>query len=47
MALTSGHRVDAVEPICLATKAQPPNPMKVEAVLGSGPINFIEAFKPL
>ena len=28
--LTSGHRVDAVEPICSASKAQRPNPMKVE-----------------
>ena len=36
VALTSGHRVDAVEPICLATKAQPPNPMKAEAVLNHG-----------
>ena len=31
--LTSGHRVDAVEPICSASKAQPLNLMKVEAAL--------------
>ena len=36
VALTSGHRVDAVEPICSASKAQPPNPMKAEAVLHHG-----------
>ena len=28
-----GHRVDAVEPICLASKAHPLNLMKVEATL--------------
>jgi hypothetical protein len=31
--LTSGHRVDAVEFICSASKAQPLNLMKVEAAL--------------
>ena len=33
--MTLGHRVDAVEPICSASKAQPPNPMKAGAALNN------------
>jgi hypothetical protein len=33
--LTSGHRVDVVEPICSTSKAQPLNLMKVEAALAA------------